>query len=177
MKHELASGVRYDSIFMGIYLGMEEKDFYTHCWLLNREGLIRQGTSNTTVEYQVKEELKNPGTMDFYPVFENEVIVEMPVRFRYNGWTPWNEELSSDKLQEDVLRWYKKCYGSGFITVKHPDRGRAFVKVDGNRRITIFKEDDIHVWAVFTDMLAKREMPDTITGGIINKDIVKELGK
>ena len=40
LTHELASGVRYDSLFMGIYLGMSEQDFYTHCWMLNREGLI-----------------------------------------------------------------------------------------------------------------------------------------
>ena len=29
VKRELASGIRNDSIFMGLYLGMPEKDFYT----------------------------------------------------------------------------------------------------------------------------------------------------
>ena len=79
LKHELASGVRYDSIFMGIYLGMPDKDFYTYCWLLNREGLIKQGSDNTTVEYELKDELKAPATMNFYPVFENGEIVEKKV--------------------------------------------------------------------------------------------------
>jgi hypothetical protein len=32
LKHELASGVRYDSLFMGLYLGMPDKDFYNQCW-------------------------------------------------------------------------------------------------------------------------------------------------
>jgi hypothetical protein len=51
LKRELASGVRNDSLFMGLYLGMNEKDFYTHCWKLNAQGLIKQGMRNTTVEY------------------------------------------------------------------------------------------------------------------------------
>ena len=29
---------------------------------------------------------------------------------------------------------------------------QLLVKIDGNRRITIFKENDLRVWAVFTDM-------------------------
>jgi len=42
----------------------------------------------------------------------------------------------------------------------------------------IFREDDIHVWAVFTDMLAKRELSDSISGGgIINREIIKDLEK
>ena len=69
LKHELASGVRCDSLFMGLYLGMPEKEFYTHCWQLNKKGLIRQGESNTTVLYNTKDELKYPGTMNFYPRF------------------------------------------------------------------------------------------------------------
>ena len=60
LKQELASGVRYDSLFMGLYFGMPEKEFYTHCWKLNIKGLIRQGESNTTVEYEIKDELKYP---------------------------------------------------------------------------------------------------------------------
>jgi hypothetical protein len=35
---ELASNKRYDSIFLGIYLGMTNKDFYQHCWDLNKQG-------------------------------------------------------------------------------------------------------------------------------------------
>ncbi|UCG26729.1 MAG: hypothetical protein JSV24_07030, partial [Bacteroidales bacterium] len=174
LKRELASGVRNDSIFMGIYLGMPEKDFYTHCWLLNRKGLIRQGPNNLTVQYELKNELKFPGTMHFYPEFEQGKIVEMPVRFIYNGWAPWNDELSSDNLQEDLLKWFEKDYGNGFITVEHPDRGFAYVKIDGNRRITIFKQDDMYVWAVFTDMIASGEYHDSTS---VKKKIFDEITK
>lgn len=157
LKKELASGIREDSLFMGIKLGMTDQEFYTHCWELNRQGLVRQGSANTTVMYQMMEELDHPATMDFYPEFREGKIVEMPVRFCYNGWAPWNKKLSSDSLQLDVLEWYSDTYGDGFIKVEHPVHGMAYTKVDGNRRITIFRENDTYVWAVFTDLLAKKE--------------------
>jgi hypothetical protein len=163
LARELASGERYDSLFMGIYLGMSEKDFYTHCWKLNQEGLIRQGSANLTVEYQTGEALKHPATMNFYPVFEDGQIVEMPVRFSYNGWAPWNRELTAERLADDVRRWFEQQYGGGFISVKHPEHGKAFVKIDGNRRITIFHEADLRAWAIFTDMTARHSNADTLT--------------
>ncbi|TFH27308.1 MAG: hypothetical protein E4H10_04295 [Bacteroidia bacterium] len=157
LKKELASGLRYDSLFMGIHFGMSDKDFYTLCWELNREGIIRQSNSNTSVEYHPGEKLKHPATVEFYPKFLNEKIVEMPVKFYYDGWAPWNKELSSGKLVEDIRAWYEDEYGKGFITVIHPARGKAFTKIDGNRRITIYQEDDLYAWAIFTDMSAESE--------------------
>jgi len=171
LKQELASGVRYDSLFMGLYLGMPKQDFYTHCWILNREGLIKQSSNNTMVEYEVKDELKYPATMHYYPEFVQDKIFEMPVRFLYNGWTPWNKKLSSDNLELEVLKLYEKIYGEGFIKVKHSKHGMAYTKVDGNRRITIFKEDELHVWTVFTDMSVKKELIDsTSKAGIIHEE-------
>jgi hypothetical protein len=174
LKHELASGVRNDSLFMGLYFGMPEKDFYTQCWKLNKKGLIRQGDSNTTVLYEMKGELQYPANMEFYPKFKQGLISELPVEFVYRGWAPWNKKLSSDKLELDVLRWYEKVYGKGFIEVRHPVRGSAFVKIDGNRRITIFKQDELHVWAYFTDLLIKKDWIDSSTNtGIPPVDTTK----
>ncbi len=158
LKRELASGVRVDSLFMGLYLGMTDKDFYSHCWQLNRQGLIKQGSNNTTVQYITKNELRFPSTMDFYPVFHKGKIVEMPVKFTYTGWAPWNKDLSSDKLQEDVLKWYTEVYGGGFMEVRHKEKGSAFVQIKGNRRISIFKENEMSVWALFADMLVLKEI-------------------
>ena len=41
VKQGLGKGVREDSLFLGIYLGMSSKDFYGHCWELNKKGVIR----------------------------------------------------------------------------------------------------------------------------------------
>ena len=160
LQHELASGVKYDSLFLGLYFGMQEKEFYMHCWKLNQKGLIKQGETNTTAEYKLKDELKYPALMDFYPKFMESKIFEMPVSFKYEGWAPWNKTLSSESLQKKLLKWYKEVYGHGFIKVKHPVHGSAYVKIDGNRRITIFIQNDLYVWAVFTDFSVKKELSE-----------------
>jgi hypothetical protein len=104
LKHELASGVRNDSLFLGLYFGMPEKAFYTRCWELNHKGLIRQGENNVTVLYELKKnELKSEGSMDFYPRFNDGKIFEMPVRFMYTAWAPWNKHLSADNLQRNYM--------------------------------------------------------------------------
>ncbi len=178
VKRELASGIRNDSIFMGLYLGMPEKDFYTRCWILNGKGLIRQSPRNMSVEYEMKNEFKSKATMDFYPEFVKGKIYEMPVRFIYNGWAPWNKKLSSDSLQIEVVNWFKKLYGDNFIDVKHPVRGDAYVMVNGNRRISIFKENEMYVWAVYTDLLVKKNVTDSTSKiGEIQKEISKKLEK
>ena len=157
LKRELASGIHYDSLFMGISFGMTQKEFYEHCWKMNKDSLIKQGSSNMTVQYDMNEELEHPATMNFYPKFDSGKIVEMPVRFIYNGWGPWTEELSASNLAKDVREWYEDIYGTGFITVTHPMNGEAYIKIDGNRRITIYVENDMYVWALFTDMLKESE--------------------
>lgn len=178
LKHELSTGIRNDTLFMGIYFGMPEKEFYTRCWDLNKEGLIKQGMRNKTVEYQLTDELKYPGTMDFYPEFVDGKIYEMPVQFLYNGWSPWTKSLSADSLQIEVLKWYENQYGDGFLKVKHSKRGIAYVKIDGNRRISIFKGDEMHVWAIFTDMLLEKELKNSDSKiGDIQKDISNRLEK
>ena len=154
LKRELASGIRYDSLFMGLSFGMSQKEFYEHCWDMNKDSIIKQGSANMSVQYDLNEELEHPATMNFYPKFDSGKIVEMPVRFIYNGWAPWTKELSASNLAKDVKSWYEDIYGKGFITVTHPMNGNAYTKIDGNRRITIYVENDLYVWARFTDMLA-----------------------
>jgi hypothetical protein len=158
LHRELASGVRYDSLFIGLHMGMTSEAFFKHCWGLNRDSIVRQGTANMSVQYDLDEELAYPATMNFYPIFYQDSIREMPVRFIYNGWAPWNQELAPSKLAADVKRWYEEIYGKGFITITHPWNGDAYTKIDGNRRITIYVENDLYVWAIFTDMLYKTEL-------------------
>lgn len=175
LRQELAGGVRNDSLFMGMYFGMPEKEFYLHCWELNKKGLIKQGPSNTTVEYIMKDELKYPASMNFYPSFTDGKISEMPAKFQYTGWAPWNKSLSSDSLQIDVLRWFEQKYGDQFMKIDHPQRGSAYVQISGNRRITIFRENEMTVWAVFTDMSVTQAVNDSTKKNVPAQDIPEEL--
>ena len=88
VKKELAKGTRNDSLFMGIYLGMPGKDFYSHCWDMNKKGLFTNGTMNNTVMYSMDNDLKYPATMNFYPAFYEGKIYIMQVSYEYKAWHP-----------------------------------------------------------------------------------------
>ena len=157
VNEELASGVRYDSLFLGLKFGMSNKEFYTHCWELNRQELIMQGAENTTVKYDL-DGLNFPAEMNFYPDFYEDKIFQMPVTIAYEAFAPWNPALSADTLQLDVLNLFEKWYGEGFMKVESPERGTAYVKVDGNRRITIFKLDELDIHVLYTDLNVEKEI-------------------
>jgi hypothetical protein len=159
---ELASGRRADSIFFGIYLGMPSKEFFVHCWNLNKKGLFTDGNNNTAVLYKLKQnELKFPASMNFYPEFNADKINRMLVTFDYDSWAPWNKERFSDKLLPDVVNLYKKWYpqGNEFIEMEDKEKGRKiYIKVDGNRRIIIGRYNDRVVRADYTDMLVEKQL-------------------
>lgn len=153
---EPASGKRVDSLFMGIYLGMTSKQFYVHCWQLNKEGLFTDGANNHAVLYHLKNgELKYRGSMNFYPEFINDKIYKMQATLSYDAWAPWNKNTMADSLQQDVLKLLTKWYPAGnpFLPIEDKQRGTIYVKVDGNRRIIIGKYDDMRVKVDYTDLL------------------------
>ena len=153
VKKELASGVRQDSIFFGMHFGMDSKDFYARCWELNRMGLAREGAMNTTVRYDLKNgELPFLGAIEFYPIFKENKVASMTGNTSYVGWAPWNKRLWSDNLIDDTKLMFEKWYGEGFFPIKSPTRGKAYAKVDGNRRIVLFYEREHQVEFLFTDL-------------------------
>ena len=54
-KRELNSGVRNDSIFFDLHFGMTSKEFYDRCWELNKQEVVKEGPSNSSVKYLIKE--------------------------------------------------------------------------------------------------------------------------
>lgn len=155
VKKEMSKDVQQNDIFFGISFGMTSKNFYTHCWNMNKKGLFTDGATNTSVLYKLKKnELKFPASMNFYPQFKDGKIHKMQVTYHYDGWAPWNRHLGSDSLLQDILQFYKKWYPGGqpFMQLNDKAKGIIYVKVDGNRRITIGKFDDMHVKADYTDL-------------------------
>lgn len=153
---EPASGKRVDSLFGGIYLGMTSKDFYMHCWQLNKTGLFTDGENNHAVLYPLKNgELKYKASMNFYPEFLHGKIYKMQATFNYDAWAPWNKSMVADSLQQDVLKLLAKWYPAGnpFLRIEDKERGIIYVKVDGNRRIIVGKYDDMRVKVDYTDLL------------------------
>ena len=160
VKKELASNKKVDSIFFGIYLGMPNKDFYMHCWEMNKKGILMDGKGNNYVLYKLKKELNYSASLNFYPDFNNGTIWRMRANVEYEGWSPWTKYLGADSLLQDVVKLGKKWYNGGnpFIELKDDKKGIYYVKVDGNRKITIRKADDVIVRIDFTDMLAEKSI-------------------
>jgi hypothetical protein len=163
VKRELASNKKADSIFLGIYFGMTQKNFFAHCWEMNKKGILTDGTDdkgNMYALYKLNKELKYPAEMNFYPDFNDSVICKMRVNIHYSGWAPWNKHMFADSLLPDVVALYKNWYSAGnsFIQINDKEKGTIYVKVDGNRRITIGKYNDMIVKIDITDMLVEKKI-------------------
>lgn len=160
VKKEKAKGTRVDSLFLGISFGMTSKTFFGYCWELNKKGIISDGSNNTMVLYKVDSGLKYPASMNFYPDFLDNKISNMRVTFQYNAWAPWNKAQFADSLLPDLLHLYKKWYpaGNDFIALTNKERKTIYVKVDGNRRITLGKYDDMIVKVDFTDLIIEEKL-------------------
>jgi hypothetical protein len=136
-KRELASGKQVNELFLGLKLGMDQKTFFETCWELNKQGKLTNGPSELSVEYM------------------------MPIEFTYEAWAPWNEDLSAEKLREDVVKLFEEWYGPGFIEVTNEDKSQiVFVKMDGNRRIRIFKKHISTVRAEISDLPTEKKLKE-----------------
>ena len=160
VKAELASNNHADSLFLGVSLGMTSREFYMHCWDMNKKGIFTDGESNTAVLYKMREGLKFPASMNFYPNFTNDRVSRMGVSFRYDGWAPWNKHMNSDTLRADVIQLLEKWYPNGnpFIRMEDVERGVIHVKVDGNRRIIVGSYDNTYVKVVYTDLAVENQL-------------------
>ncbi len=152
VAQELATGDRYDSLFFGLYLGMRMDSFYNRCWELNKDSILRQGPMNQSVLFELPEEFGSPASMFFYPTPFEGNMYEMPVRFSYRSWSPWNKEFHSDKLLPLVQGYLQERYPGEFYETKDKDGQRVLYQIKGNRRILLGLDTDQYVKAVFTDL-------------------------
>ena len=157
VERELASGIRHDSIFLGMYFGMSRPDFYKHCFELNHQGLITNGPTNNTALYVLAHEFEYPVDMNFYPDFNQEKIWRMRVYYNYQPWAPWNKALFAEKLAPPVLDLLRKWYNCDFLARTTPGGQPFWVAVNGNRQILVSLEDEKQVRAEITDLTNQPE--------------------
>lgn len=154
---EREKGIIYDSIFLNFKFGYSKKQFFSEGWEQNKMGLIKHGPRNQRVLYTLnpKDSLSSPIQMLFYPDFDkNDRIKKMDIDFRYTAWAPWNRRYFSDSLlvavQDTLLNWYG---GNDFLLVQYDQEPRkVWVKVDGNRRISMRITNEQEVAAVISDL-------------------------
>lgn len=161
VKREIKTGVVYDDLILGLKLGQTQKDFYDHCWQLNKQGIVSQGSGNefakhimlldsTVQESQAVEML-------FYGIFDEEKVMHgMHMKFSYMKWAPWTKEFKSDILVKELKEKYLKEYpGNPFIEIAIKDDIKAYAKVDGNREILIYPNSDKDVTVKMGDLRYK----------------------
>jgi len=154
----LSSGERYDSLFLGLSLGMPKQAFLDHCTQLNKKKMITNTGRNYSVLYLI-DELDHQARMSFYPTFWNKKIAYMSVLFEYTAWAPWNREMFSDSLSLDIIELYKDWYDMKFITMEEENKSK-YVSVKGNKLIEVMPKDDRDVIVHITDLQAKNEIEE-----------------
>jgi hypothetical protein len=160
---ELAKKERNDSLFLDIHFQMSSKDFYAHCWNLNKQGLLMDGNGNATARYRLETELEHPADFEFYPRFEENKIVAMPAFVEYDAWAPWNKELSAENRIEEVRALLEDWYGITFRPVKPlMPFSKAYVNIEGNRKILLFYEFENRVDILYTDLTAVEDQPNEL---------------
>lgn len=141
VEKELKTNIRYDTLLKGLKFGMNKREFFAHCWDLHKKGDLKEGFDNISVYFKMERNGKKYD-VNFYPNFKNGKISNMPVRYSYQAFAPWNKKYALDSLASEILRMYKEDYGNDFIKVdsNNKQKGIAYVRVDGNRRISIYKD-------------------------------------
>lgn len=149
IKREMAKDVVYDSLLFDMRFGLHKQEFFQKCWQLNQKGIISNGPGNKWVKRKLPSKADTPSaqniTMLFFGDFnDKKIMTGMDFQFYYNAWSLWNKKLQADQLVPVVMDSLKKWYpGNDFIKVPiEKDSAEIFVKVDGNRRITIRPIDD-----------------------------------
>lgn len=155
-QQELSKGIRNDSLFMGLYLGMTRMDFLNHCWNMNKQNLFTEG-GNKTVVYQIGKLYSDYSIqMNFYPRFKDDKIIQLPVQFTYKVLDPYNPNMKTEKLLAEVRMLMEKWFGGKFFLTDMPTGGKGYAQVNGNRRILILVEREFEVMVIFTDLTERQ---------------------
>jgi hypothetical protein len=156
VNRELAKGMRYDSVLLGIKFGDKRKDFQEKCFDLNRKKMVMEAASYWVRYIYDDSTMRKPAKMNllFYPTFDDgQALAGIDMKFSYEGWSPWNKNLQSDQLQETVKRLLVKWYGGNEFVTAHVNGKSIPVKLDGNRRIIIYDSPPQHVIVRIQDIL------------------------
>lgn len=152
IRTELESGVRNDSLFLGLTFGIEFQEFFDHCRELNRQGIVKEGSRNMSVEYLFKDSLNNPIAFNFYAHRNGDKpIRQYNTSFYYYAWV-LNRHLQSDRLMDMLPPILMEWYGGNEPFTQNKEGKVHLYKIDGNRMIDLFIYDESTVVATYSDL-------------------------
>ena len=153
-----------DSIFFGIYFKMTAKSFYEHCNNMHKKGIFR-GSYDYQVVVSLNDGFKKPVQLRFYPSFDKPFISSVPCRFTYANANIYKKSDRADLLIKEVIPALMTWHGGNqFIEIpaEHPWKASHYVKVDANRKITVFESDNsMDVEVIYEDLRPLHEISST----------------
>ncbi len=157
VKSELAKGIRQDSVLLGIHLGDTRNDFYGLCYDLNKKQIVTEG-ANYSVQYIFTDssvhKTPTPIKLLFVPAFDdNDKLTNLDLKFSYVSWAPWNAHLQADTLAVKVQALLERWYGGNKFIIADAGENGLPVKLDGNRRIIIYKDPPQSIVVKVQDIL------------------------
>jgi len=177
VKRELKTGIVHEDLVLGLKLGQTQKEFYNHCWQLNKQKVISAGSGNRFAKHTMllDSTAQNAEKVDmlFYGIFDQDQVMHgVHLIFSYVKWAPWNKEYHPPVLLKALQQKYLKEYqGNPFIEITIKDDVKAYVKVDGNREILMYPSTDKDVTVKIQDLRFK------VNGSRVNQQEEKKVAQ
>lgn len=144
-KEELAKGIRVDSVIYKVHLGMRYLDYYAYCFQMNQSGQFMPNTAGDMVSLELTKGFNFPVIFEFMPSKQgnSEKIYFYWGKLTYKNFSYYNKDNSIEKLTKEAMDYFENYYkGRKFIKIPNENilLKYKFVKIDGNRQITLDPE-------------------------------------
>jgi hypothetical protein len=149
-SQEIVQSQGPDTLIHDYTFGMTRDEFFDLSWKYNAEGVLINGSGAEIVENI--DWLVAPAKRVFYPNFENEKIVQLPIVYSYKGWAPWNEHLSADSLMQHLIPEISKDYNVSFEPLSESSDRTIYIGRVNNTEIEISTKSSFEVQVTFTDL-------------------------
>ena len=155
LKKETQKEQQFDSLFYGIHFKMTVGSFHEHCNTMHKKKIF-DGNNNYEIVIGLVEGFKGPVDLIFSPTFDEPFVKILKARFLYKHVSVFDLESASDKLMPEVIQKMMQWYGGNdFIKIppKYIYEKPFYIKVDGNRKITLKESDSYReVLATYEDL-------------------------
>ena len=143
VQAELSRGYRYDSVVYGVRLGMNYEAFTRYCFEQNQRGVFKPNATGNAVQVTWAEGFGFPVQFEFFPAEVTDKFAPIhayQASVRYRDYSLYNPDMALEHLLSETLAYFERGYGGrDFLRVPHDDPwiNYRYVKVDGNRQITV----------------------------------------
>lgn len=146
-RYELSRNERFDTLIYGIHFGMVYQDFYDYCFQMNQKGIFMPKPDESGVRTVLEGPFNAPVVLEFFPMAQvtDGPIVKLSATLQYRDFSFYDRRYSIENLAREAMLYFEQEYGGReFIAAPQKDKliKNYFVKLDGNRRVTLMPSPD-----------------------------------